>query len=58
VKLLVNGVSVIPAFAGLSRAGVYQINVTVPAGLGTGDKSLQASVGGVQTPSGVVISLR
>jgi uncharacterized protein (TIGR03437 family) len=50
-------VSVTPAFAGLSGAGLYQINVTIPAGLGSGDVSLVATVGGVQTPSNVVISL-
>jgi uncharacterized protein (TIGR03437 family) len=58
VTLRINNVSVTPTFAGLSGAGLYQINLTIPAGLGTGDVSLQATVGGVQTPSGVVISLQ
>jgi hypothetical protein len=58
VGLQINNLSVLPSFAGLSGAGLYQINVTVPAGLGTGDVALQASVAGVQTPSGVVISLQ
>ncbi len=58
VTLHINNVSVTPSFSGLSGAGLYQINLTVPAGLGTGDVSLQAAVGGVQTPSGVVISLQ
>ena len=58
VTLRINNVSVTPAFAGLSGAGLYQLNLTVPSGLGTGDVSLQATVGGVQTPSGVVISLQ
>ena len=58
VSLLINNVSVTPTFAGLSSAGLYQINLTVPAGLGTGDVPLVASVGGVKTPSGVVISLQ
>jgi uncharacterized protein (TIGR03437 family) len=58
VELLINNVNVTPAFAGLSSAGLYQLNVTVPPGLGTGDVSLQATVGGAQTHSGVVISLR
>jgi hypothetical protein len=30
---------VIPTFAGLFSAGLYQINLTVPTGLGTGDFS-------------------
>jgi uncharacterized protein (TIGR03437 family) len=58
VKLLINNVTVTPDFAGLSGAGLYQINVTVPAGLGSGDVSLVATVGGAQTQTGVVISLQ
>jgi uncharacterized protein (TIGR03437 family) len=58
VNLLINNVSATPAFAGLSGAGLYQINLTIPEGLGTGDVSLRATVGGVQTQFGVVISLR
>jgi uncharacterized protein (TIGR03437 family) len=58
VTLLINGQSVNPSFAGISGAGLYQINLTVPSGLGTGDVSFQASVGGAQTPTGVVISLQ
>ncbi|MGO9231769.1 MAG: hypothetical protein ACLQKA_21465 [Bryobacteraceae bacterium] len=58
VALHINNVSVTPSFAGLSGAGLDQINLTVPARLGTGDASLQATVGGAQTPSGAVISLQ
>jgi uncharacterized protein (TIGR03437 family) len=58
ITLRINNVNVTPAFAGESGAGLYQINLTVPSGLGTGDMALQATVGGVQTPSGVVISLQ
>jgi uncharacterized protein (TIGR03437 family) len=56
--VLINNVAVRPAFAGLSSAGLWQINLTIPAGLGTGDVPLQATAGGAQTPSGVVISLQ
>jgi uncharacterized protein (TIGR03437 family) len=45
-------------FAGLSGAGLFQFNLTIPAGLGTGDVPLTAMVGGVQTPSGVVMPLQ
>jgi uncharacterized protein (TIGR03437 family) len=58
VNLLINKVNVIPTFAGLSSAGLYQINLAVPSGLTTGDVSLVAAVGGAQTPTGVVISLQ
>jgi uncharacterized protein (TIGR03437 family) len=37
---------------------LYQINLTIPSGLGTGDKPLVATVGGVQAQSFVVISLQ
>jgi len=58
VTLKINGMSVAPSFTGLSGAGLYQFNLTIPSGLGTGDVSLQAAVGGVRTPSGSVISLQ
>jgi len=59
VQLLINGIVVAPVFSGISSAGLYQINVVpVPAGLGTGDVPLLATVGGFGTPSGVVLSLR
>lgn len=58
VGLLVNGVSVPPAWAGLSGAGLEQLNLIIPVGLGTGDVSLVATVGGVQTQAGIVISLK
>jgi len=58
LKLQINNVNVVPSFAGLSGAGLYQINLTVPAGIGTGDVSLVVNVGGVQTQTGVVISLQ
>ena len=58
VTVLINNVSVTPSFAGLAGAGLYQINVTIPSGAGTGDVPLRAMVGGAQTPGGVVISLQ
>ena len=57
VTLSINNVNVAPAFAGVTRAGLYQFNVTIPAGLGTGDVPLQGSVGGAKTPV-VAISLQ
>jgi uncharacterized protein (TIGR03437 family) len=58
VQLKIDGMLVAPSFAGLGSAGLYQINLTIPVGLGNGDLSLLATVAGAQTPSGVVISLR
>lgn len=58
VTVLVNNKTVVPLFAGLTGAGLYQLNLTIPSGLGTGDVPLQVTVGGVQTQAGVVISLQ
>jgi len=58
VRLMIDGTSLTPGFAGLSAAGLFQFNLTLPAGLGTGDVPLVGIVGGVQTPSGVVLSLQ
>jgi uncharacterized protein (TIGR03437 family) len=58
VQFQINSKSVVPAFSGLSSAGLYQFNLTIPAGLGTGDVTLQAATAGVSTPTGIVISLQ
>jgi len=58
VTLMVNDVRVPTIFAGLSGAGLYQINFRVPAYLGIGDVALQVTVNGASTPSGDVISLQ
>lgn len=58
VQLQIGDTSVTPSFSGISGAGLYQINLTIPSGLGVGDKSLLATVGGAQTQSFVVIALQ
>jgi uncharacterized protein (TIGR03437 family) len=58
VQIAVHGIGVTPAFAGLTSAGLYQINLTIPQGLGTGDQPLLATVAGSQTQSIVVLSLQ
>jgi uncharacterized protein (TIGR03437 family) len=58
VNVMVNNASITPAFCGETSAGLYQINLTIPSNLGTGDVPLQAIVGGMQTPGGPVISLQ
>jgi uncharacterized protein (TIGR03437 family) len=57
VTLSIGNRSLSPSFAGETSAGLYQLNITIPSGLGSGDVSLQASVGGVETPV-VMISLQ
>jgi uncharacterized protein (TIGR03437 family) len=44
VNLLINNMSVPPSFAGMDSSLLYQINLTIPAGLGTGDVPLLATV--------------
>jgi uncharacterized protein (TIGR03437 family) len=39
-------------------AGLYQINVTVPAGLTPGDQPVRATVSGVQTIAGPAVTIR
>jgi len=51
-------VAVNPLFAGLSSAGLFQINLTIPAGAGSGDVSIRATVGNTQTQAYAVISLQ
>jgi uncharacterized protein (TIGR03437 family) len=58
VSLLIGNVSVTPSYAGMSSQGLYQINLTIPAGTGSGDVSIAASVAGAQTPDGRAISLQ
>jgi uncharacterized protein (TIGR03118 family) len=45
-------------FAGLTGAGVYQINVTVPASTPAGDQPVVAMINGVTTQSGAIIAVQ
>jgi uncharacterized protein (TIGR03437 family) len=59
VQFSINGIAVTPDFAGITSAGLYQFNINqLPTGLGSGDVTLRATVAGVQTPAGPVISLQ
>jgi len=55
--LYINNIYVKPTFVGLTSAGLFQINLTVPPGLGEGEVSIQAMVGGMQTQADVFFSL-
>ena len=58
VTVTIGGVPAIVAFSGLTMAGLYQINLTVPQGTGSGDQALAATVNGVQTPTGPVVAVQ
>jgi uncharacterized protein (TIGR03437 family) len=45
------------SFAGIVEAGLFQFNVVVPT-VKSGDQALVASVNGVSTPTGVVLSIQ
>ena len=57
VTITIGGVPANVAFSGITEAGLYQFNLTVPAGTGTGDQLLQATVNGISTPSGPVVTI-
>jgi uncharacterized protein (TIGR03437 family) len=57
-QITIGGVAANVAFAGIVEAGLFQFNVTVPQGAGTGDQVLAASVNGVPAPTGVFITLQ
>ena len=58
VQITIGGVPALPvAYAGLVEAGLYQFNVTVP-NVPNGDAVVVAQIGGVQTQTGVSITIQ
>ena len=58
VPLTIGGIPATVAFSGLVSAGLYQINVTVPAGLASGDQPVSAMVGEFPSGAGPVITIK
>jgi len=60
VQITIGGVAATVDFAGIpvGLSGVYQFNVTVPSSLPNGDAAVVATIGGIQTPSGVSITVQ
>ncbi len=58
VTMTIGGVTVTPSFGGLSASGLYQFNVTVPASLAAGDATLSATINGINTQTGVVLTVQ
>jgi uncharacterized protein (TIGR03437 family) len=52
IPALVYGAALAPGFAGL-----YQIAIQVPTSMADGDWPVQASIGGVQSPTGTILSV-
>jgi len=57
VTITIGGVSANVSFAGITEAGLYQFNLTVPSAA-SGDQPLQATVNGVQTLPGPVVTIQ
>jgi uncharacterized protein (TIGR03437 family) len=58
VQITIGGVAAAVQFAGLTGSGLYQFNVTVPASLPSGDAVVVATIGGVQTQTGVSLTVQ
>ncbi len=56
--LYLNNKVVTPLFVGLASAGLYQVNLIVPPGLGQGDVPIQAWVAGSSTQDNIFFSLQ
>ena len=57
VTITIGGVKANVSYSGITQAGLYQINVTVP-NAASGDQPVQATVNGVQTPTGPVVTVQ
>ena len=58
LNLYIGNVRVMPTFVGLSSAGLYQINLTIPCGLRPGVLPIRALIGGMQTQMTALFPLR
>jgi len=59
VQVTIGGQTASVAFAGLAQgAGLYQLNVTVPNDLPNGDAAVVATIGGVSTETGVLLTVQ
>jgi uncharacterized protein (TIGR03437 family) len=56
--MTINGTAVFPFFSGVGTPGLFQFNLTIPSGLGTGDQPLLATLNGAATQAGVMIALQ
>jgi uncharacterized protein (TIGR03437 family) len=57
VSITIGGLDAEVQFAGITGAGLYQINAKVPANLTTGDQKIVATVNGLQTPDGAFVTI-
>jgi uncharacterized protein (TIGR03437 family) len=58
VTVTIGGVAATVVFAGQSGSGLDQLNVTVPPGLASGDAPIAATIGGIETQTGLYITIQ
>jgi uncharacterized protein (TIGR03437 family) len=58
VTVTIGGVAANVSFSGITEAGLYQINLTVPSNTGERDRPIRATVSGIQTPVGRVVTVQ
>ncbi len=58
VTVTIGGIRAPVLYSGIVAAGLYQINVTVPPDTPSGDQPVRASVSGLQTGAGPVVTIR
>jgi len=58
VQIAIGGQTAPVAYAGLVESGLYQFNVTVPNSLPSGDAAVVATIGGVSTQTGVLLTVQ
>jgi uncharacterized protein (TIGR03437 family) len=58
VQVTIGGQVATVAYAGLVGSGLYQFNVKVPNNLPNGDAAVVATIGGVSTQTGVLLTIQ
>lgn len=54
----IGGLPATVGFAGVISPGLYQLNVTVPTGLASGDNALAVTYGGLTRPLGILLAIQ
>jgi uncharacterized protein (TIGR03437 family) len=58
LRVMIGGTQATVNFAGVTIAGVYQVNAVVPSGLSDGDHPVQAEIGGKRTQDNVFLTVQ
>jgi uncharacterized protein (TIGR03437 family) len=58
VTITIGSMNANVSFAGITEAGLYQFNLIVAPNIGSGDQPLQATVNGIETPAGPVVTVQ